>query len=67
MKKVGRRFIEVYREDTGLFDSGFTVIVDKTTGVNYLCACNGIGYGITPLLDSEGKIVVSALTMERDK
>ena len=63
MKKPKSRFIEDYREDAGLFDSGFTVFVDRLTGVNYLCACNGI----TPLLDQDGKVVVSALPIETGK
>lgn len=35
------------------------VIIDKETGVNYLYVCRGNGGGLTPLLDSEGKPIVS--------
>jgi len=35
------------------------VIVDKMTGVNYLYVHRGYGGGLTPLLDSDGKIVVT--------
>ena len=35
------------------------VIVDKETGVNYLYVCRGYGGGLTPLLDSEGKPVIT--------
>lgn len=35
------------------------IIVDKETGVNYLYVCRGYGGGLTPLLDSEGKPIVT--------
>ena len=35
------------------------VIIDKETGVNYLYVCRGYGGGLTPLLDSEGKPIIS--------
>lgn len=35
------------------------VIVDKETGVNYLYVCRGYGGGLTPLLDSNGKPIVT--------
>jgi hypothetical protein len=35
------------------------VIVDKETGVNYLYVCRGYGGGLTPLLDSDGKPVIT--------
>lgn len=35
------------------------VIIDKETGVNYLYVCRGYGGGLTPLLDSEGKPIVT--------
>ena len=33
--------------------------VDKETGVNYLYHASGYGGGLTPLLDGEGKPVIS--------
>ena len=33
--------------------------VDKETGVNYVFHCSGYAGGMTPLLDREGKPVVS--------
>ena len=36
-----------------------TVIVDKKTGVNYLFVRSGYGAGLTPLLDPEGKPIVT--------
>ncbi len=35
------------------------VIVDKETGVNYLFVCRGYGGGLTPLLDSDGKPIIT--------
>ncbi|MBQ6243135.1 MAG: hypothetical protein IJK55_00275 [Bacteroidales bacterium] len=35
------------------------VIVDKETGVNYLYVHRGYGGGLTPLLDSAGKPIVT--------
>ena len=35
------------------------ILVDKETGVNYLCWKSGYGAAITPLLDSEGKVIVT--------
>ena len=35
------------------------ILVDKETGVNYLCWKSGYGAGVTPLLDSEGKVIVT--------
>ncbi len=52
-----KRFEVVYQE-TGL-KSERTVYVDKETGVNYLFISNGFGGGLTPLLDSEGKPVIT--------
>ena len=35
------------------------VIVDKETGVNYLFVCRGDGGGLTPLLDANGKPLIT--------
>lgn len=35
------------------------VIVDKETGVNYLFVKNGYSGGLTPLLDAEGKPIIT--------
>ena len=35
------------------------VIVDKETGVNYLYVCRGYGGGLTPLLDRDGKPIIT--------
>ncbi|KEI00122.1 xylan 1,4-beta-xylosidase (plasmid) [Clostridium botulinum] len=37
----------------------FKVIVDKETGVNYLYVSNGTSGGLTVLLDSDGKPIIT--------
>lgn len=56
MKKE-KRFEIVYQE--GGFMSAKTIYVDKETGVNYLFIVSGYAGGLTPLLDAEGKPVVT--------
>ena len=46
------------RENMGIFTEA-TVIVDKETGVNYLFVHRGYGGGLTPLLDAEGKPIIT--------
>lgn len=41
------------------FATDAIVIVDKETGVNYLFVHRGYGGGLTPLLDSDGKPIVT--------
>ncbi|MDU5510623.1 DUF6440 family protein [Enterococcus gilvus] len=52
------RFVKVYSQ--GKLDA-LTIFVDRETGVNYLF--NKVGYagGLTPLLDQEGKPVITAI------
>ena len=40
------------------------VLRDKETGVNYLVWQNGYAGGITPLLDSDGKVIVTKETSD---
>lgn len=51
------RFEVIYQE-TGL-KSEKTILVDKKTGINYLFLANGFGGGLTPLLDKDGKPIVT--------
>ena len=54
------RFEVIFRDGGGLKDEGVRqILVDKETGVNYLCWKSGYGVSITPLLDSEGKVIVT--------
>ena len=39
--------------------SGFDIIIDTETGVNYLFCSSGYAGGLTVLLDSEGKPVIT--------
>ena len=56
MAKKEERFEVIFRDGSSLKDDGVRqILVDKETGVNYLCWKSGYGAGITPLLDSEGK------------
>ena len=55
MKKE-ERFVKVYSQ--GKFD--YTeILVDKQTGVNYLFRQCGYAGGLTPLLDKDGKPVIT--------
>lgn len=51
-----KRFETVYTQ--GVMET-YTIIVDKKTGVNYLYISNGSSGGLTVLLDSEGKPVIT--------
>ena len=50
--------LEVVYQETGL-KSEKIIYVDKETGVNYLFIANGFGGGLTPLLDAEGKPIIT--------
>ena len=52
-----KRFEKVYVQ--GVVDT-MEIWVDQYTGVNYLWHCNGSAGGLTPLLDWEGKVVITA-------
>ena len=60
MAKKEDRFIKVHSEAMG----GRMILVDKVTGVNYLFVSVGYGGGLTPLLDREGKPIISALPVK---
>ena len=57
-KKEMERFEKIYSQGS----LNVTEIwVDKETGVNYLFRASGYAGGLTPLLDREGKPVISAI------
>ena len=60
MAKKDKRFIKTYSQ--GLSD--IQIIVDRETGVNYLYKSEGYGGGLTPLLDSQGKPIVTPIIAE---
>ncbi len=51
-----KRFERVYSQ--GTLES-IEILVDKKTGVNYLFIASGYAGGLTPLLDRDGKPVIS--------
>ncbi len=56
-EKKEKRFEKTYSQDMGCT----SIFVDRETGVNYLCINSGYGTGITPLLDREGKPVITTV------
>lgn len=58
MKKE-KRFERVYQQSGGFTGAAIEIYMDKQTGVNYVYFQNGYGGGLTPLLDSEGKVIVT--------
>ena len=51
-----KRFERIYSQG-GL--SSVEIWVDRETGVNYLFHQSGYSGGLTPLLDSDGKVIVT--------
>lgn len=58
MSNDGKRFEKTYSQG---ITNVTEIWVDKETGVNYLYRSNGYGGGITPLLDREGKPVITSV------
>ncbi len=54
----GERFMRIYSQGVANISE---IWVDRVTGVNYLYHSAGYGAGLTPLLDSEGKPVITPL------
>ncbi|MCM1156880.1 MAG: DUF6440 family protein [Bacteroidales bacterium] len=60
MPKEDKRFEILEKEGNQMKDSGLIqIIVDKQTGVNYLWVKSGYAGGLSPLLDAEGKPIVT--------
>ncbi len=55
-----KRFVKIYSQGM----NGVEIWVDSVTGVNYLYLTRGYGGGLTPLLDKDGKIVISPLSLD---
>lgn len=53
------RFVKIYKQGTV---SVIEIWVDKVTGVNYLYRRDGYSGGLTPLLNKDGKPVISNLS-----
>lgn len=56
---------EIHDRDNKFMTSAI-VIVDKETGVNYLYFGYGYGGGLTPLLGSDGKPIITKPEGSRD-
>ena len=56
-----KRFVKIYSD--GMMTTT-EIWVDIQTGVNYLFHASGYAGGLTPLLDREGKPVLSRLPVE---
>jgi len=54
-----KRFKIVYKEGSELTSGRRMILVDTETGVNYLLWKEDFGECITPLLDAEGKPIVT--------
>ena len=63
MKKE-KRFTKIYSHSGGFSGPETFILVDNKTGVNYLYVANGYNGGVTPLLDRDGKPIVSAVPLE---
>lgn len=56
-----KRFVKTYSQGNGLSSSRVEIWVDMKTGVNYIFTQSGYAGGMTPLLDREGKPVVTSV------
>ena len=64
MAKKDKRFEITYKQ--GSLDV-IEIMVDQETGVNYLFRTNGYAGGLSPLLDREGKPVITPLANRTGK
>ena len=58
MAKSNERFVKVLSEGSS-FGENRMIYVDRETGVNYLFVASDYAGGLTPLLDRDGKPVIS--------
>ena len=58
-----KRFEKVYSQGTMTVSE---IWIDKETGVNYLFHASGYAGGLTPLLDREGKPVISNVSSSKE-
>jgi len=60
MKNINDRFIVNLKEGSSLNNGGIRqILVDQETGVNYLLIKSGYGLALTPLLDKDGKPIIT--------
>lgn len=58
-KKKTKRF--VVKEEQMLGMGAVQIIVDTVTGVNYMNTVGGSANGLTPLLDSNGNVIIDEI------
>ncbi len=59
-EKKEKRFVKIHSEHFGSVE----IWVDKRTGVNYLFKTCGNAGGVCPLIDAEGRPVVTPVSVE---
>ena len=64
MAKQKQRFIKTYAK-SGVETQ--EIWVDTQTGVNYFFCASGAAGGLTPLLDKDGKVVVTPMETKDEK
>lgn len=62
MAKENARFIIKIAPGSGSMFSTTMILVDRETGVNYLFFQSANAGGLTPLLDREGRPIITAVT-----
>ena len=55
-----KRFVKTYSQGNGL-NGRMEIWVDMKTGVNYIFTQSGYAGGMTPLLDRDGKPVITTI------
>lgn len=61
-----KRFVRIHTDGVGVMTTS-EIWVDTQTGVNYFFHASGYAGGLTPLLDRNGKPVVSPLPIRETK
>ncbi len=56
---ANERFVKLYSEGNSFTSVHFEVFLDRATGVNYVFCKDGSTGGLTPLLDKDGKPIVT--------
>lgn len=64
-EKKPKRFI--VKEEQAIGMSAIRILIDTQTGVNYLNTAGEIYSGLTPLLDENGKVIVSPVSEYTDE
>ena len=65
MASMEDRFVRIYSQG-GVINNAMQIWVDKLTGVNYLFSASGYAGGLTPLLDRDGKPVITTIPVNNE-